>query len=70
MPFRTLQTTFANPDDFVDAFDDDPRSDPSNEYPADEYACLDDNDCENDGGHLYLTQGDVTRCVHCWKVVA
>ena len=37
--FRALQTTFENPDDFVDAFDDDPRTFPDGEY--DEFACLD-----------------------------
>lgn len=70
MTFRALQTTFTNPDDFVDAFDDDPREDTAYAFPADEFACLDDNDCLHDGGQLYLTQCGVTRCAHCAKVSA
>ena len=64
-----LTTTFADPDLFEDAFDDDPRESPDLDF-GDEFACLDDNDCENDGGHVYLTKCGVTRCVYCKRVVA
>jgi hypothetical protein len=68
MTFRALQTTFKNPDYFVDAFDDDPREGPDGEY--DEFACLDANKCSNDGGCEYLTCCGVTRCKYCGTVVA
>jgi hypothetical protein len=30
----------------------------------------DDNDCSDDGGHVFLTSCGVTRCIYCKKSVA
>lgn len=41
----------------------------ANEHAGDEFACLDDNDCINDSGHLFKTRCGETKCVWCPKVV-
>ena len=69
MTFRALRVPFDDPDLFEEAFADDPREGPDAEF-GDEFACLDANDCSNDGGHVFLTQCGVTRCVYCRKAVA
>lgn len=67
--FRSYQTTFADPGSIIEDFDDDPRPFPDGEH-TDEFACLDANDCDDDGGHVFLTSCGVTRCIYCRKVVA
>jgi hypothetical protein len=64
MTFRALQTTFTDPDSFVDAFNDDPR-----EGPDGEFADAVDADCKR-GLHVVATCCGVTRCLWCMKVVA
>lgn len=66
---RTYETSFADPA-VVAAMDDDPREGPDALYPAHEFACLDANECANDGGCIYLTSCGVTRCIYCGTVVA
>jgi hypothetical protein len=65
MTFRALQTTFTDPDAFVDAFNDDPREGPDGEF-SDDIA----NHCDGRGPHKFTTCCGVTRCLWCGEVVA
>lgn len=59
---RTLTLDFANPEYAIEADD-------ANEAAGDDFACLDDNDCDNPGGHLFRTSCGETKCLHCGLVV-
>lgn len=62
MRLTCLTTTFADCEVFEEF-------DPQDEA-GDEFACLEEHDCIDPLGHLFLTSCNVTRCVHCGKIVA
>jgi hypothetical protein len=39
------------------------------ENAGDEFACLDDNDCDSPSGHLFKTSCGETKCRYCGLVV-
>ena len=57
---RIMAEQLADPDLFEDAFVDAGTDD---DLGGDEFACLEDNDCSNDGGHLIAFE----RCIYCGK---
>lgn len=61
--FRALRIPFDSPDLFEEAFDDDPREQPDNEF-ADERMVH----CPDHGDTVFTCCG-VTRCVVCKRVV-
>ena len=67
---RKLIIPFDDPGIITEEFDDDPRALPDNRHPQDEFSCLHANNCTNDGGHVYLAECNVVRCIYCGKVVA
>ena len=38
------------------------------ENAGDEFTCLDDHDCLDPRGHLFLTSCGETKCVHCGRI--
>jgi hypothetical protein len=56
---RILVTRFAS----CDVMEDDPQEDA-----GDEFECLEDHDCIDPRGHLFLTCCGETKCVHCGRI--
>ena len=38
------------------------------EHSGDEFACLEEHDCVNPGGHLFLTSCGETKYMHCGTI--